>query len=164
MTIQLHMTAPAATSGISMLDKFLADTIVENMQKDLHMITQDNTTVLFTRITGLENGEARIYGEQTHIKDDVARLAYMVEQFRQLMLVCILAMLMMLGTIIIMLGYIIYVQSLPVTVCPHHAEPVDVCKNATNTIIGGLRCLTDKILPKPCRNGFGCKRETYPDW
>jgi hypothetical protein len=114
--------------------------------------------------------------------DEVVRLAYMVEQLAkkqeqltkkqgQHQFWWNLVMLMMLGIIIMMLGTIIYVVSLPVTVYPfsfpmgpNHAEPVDECKNPTNTIIGGLRCLTDKVLPKPCRNGYACKRDTYPDW
>ena len=138
----------------------------------------ENWTLTDVRFTGLENGEAGIYGEVNHIKDDVgyihgevctlrgevAHVADDVAMVKKLMVVCILLVVIMLGIIIIMLGYITYVQSLPVTVCPHHAEPVDECKNPTNTIIGGMRCLTDKILPKPCRNGFACKREVYPDW
>ena len=160
----------------------------------------ENWTLTDVRFTGLETGQASIYGEVTDVKnvvarveddvvniandvayihgevctlrwevatvgDEVARLAYMVDERakkqEQRQFVWNLAM------FIIMLGYITYVVSLPVTVCPwgpHHAEPVDECKNATNTIIGGLRCLTDKMLPKPCRNGFACKRDTYPDW
>jgi uncharacterized protein YqhQ len=115
--------------------------------------------------------------------DEVARLAYMVDQNakkqeqlakkqEQRQFWWNLVMFMMLGIIIMMLGTIIYVVSLPVTVCPfsfpmgpNHAEPVDECKNPTNTIIGGiiggLRCLADKMLPKPCRGGFACERETY---
>ncbi len=186
MSAPVDMSAPGTTSGG--MDQFLADAILDNMQTNLHMITQDNATILFTRITGLENGQAGIYGEVTHVQDDVAtvgdevaRLAYMVEQLakkqEQRMLMYFLVMFMMLGVMFIMLGTIIYVVSLPVTVCPfsfpmgpnhtepaNHTDPVDVCKNATNTIIDGLRCLTDKMLPKPCRDGYACKRETYPDF
>jgi hypothetical protein len=151
-------------------------------------------TLTDVRFKGLEENRARIYGEVTHIKDDlvpiandmvsianmvfdnadeVARLAYMVEQLakkqEQRQFWWNLVMFMMLGIIIMMLGTIIYVVSLPVTVCPFSfpmgpSTPVDVCKNATNTIIDGLRCLTDKMLPRPCRDGYACKRDTYPDW
>ena len=159
----------------------------------------ENWTLTDVRFTGLETGQASIYGEVTDVKngvarveddvvniandvayvhgevytlrgevatvgDEVARLAYMVDERAKKQVIMLGIIIIMLGIIIIMLGYNTYVGSLPVTVCPHHTEPVDECKNATNTIIGGLRCLTDKMLPKPCRNGFACKRETYPDW
>jgi hypothetical protein len=154
----------------------------------------DIWTLTDVRFKGLEENRARIYGEVTHIKDDlvpiandmvsianmvfdnadeVARLAYMVEQLakkqEQRQFWWNLVMFMMLGIIIMMLGTIIYVVSLPVTVCPFSfpmgpSTPVDECKNPTNTIIGGLRCLTDTILPKPCRAGYACKRDTYPDF
>ena len=146
---------------------------------------QDIWTLTDVRFTGLENGRARIYGEMNHIKDDVvyihgdvgivlgkvanvaddvAMVAHLVHEVKQRQLVWNIAF-------FIMLGIIMYLVWLPVTVCPlsfpmgpNHTEPVDVYKNATNTIIGGLRCLTDKILPKPCRDGYTCKRDTYPDW
>ena len=162
----------------------------------------DIWTLADVRFKGLEENRARIYREVTLIRDDlvpigndmvsianmvfdnadeVARVAYMVEQLakkqEQRQFWWNLVMFMMLCIIIMMLGTIIYVVSLPVTVCPfsfpmgpnhtepaNHTEPVDVCKNATNTIIDGLRCLTDKMLPKPCRAGYACKRETYPDF
>jgi hypothetical protein len=154
----------------------------------------DMLTLTDVRFKGLEENRARIYGEVTHIKDDLvpiandmvsifnmvvhnadeaARLAYMVEQLakkqEQRQFWWNLVMFMMLGIIIMMLGTIIYVVSLPVTVCPFSfpmgpSTPVDVCKNPTNTIIGGLQCLTDKILPRPCRDGYACKRDTFPDW
>ena len=162
-------------------------------------------TLTDVRFKGIENERAAVYGDIGNIKtdignintfmdatfkdicviakevvnndvaDEVARLAYMVEQLakkqEQRQFWWNLVMFMMLGIIIMMLGTIIYVVSLPVTVCPfsvhmgqNQTEPVDECKNPTNTIIGGLRCLTDKILPKPCRDGYACKRDTYPDW
>ena len=161
----------------------------------------ENWTLTDVRFTGLETGQASIYGEVTDVKnvvarveddvvniaqdvgyvhgevctlrgevatvgDEVARLAYMVEQLAKKQVIMLWIIIIMLGIIVIMLGFITYVVSLPVTVCPwgpHHAEPVDECKNLTN-IIGGLRCLTDKMLPKPCRDGYACKRDTYPDW
>ena len=141
-------------------------------------------TLTDVRFKGVENERAAVYGEMTHVKDDmvnvakdvvtittnvvtvsddVAMVANLVHQLKQRQLLWNLAF-------FIMLGYITYVVSLPVTVCPfsvpmgpNHTEPVDECKNLTN-IIGGLRCLTDKMLPKPCRDGYACKRDTYPDW
>ena len=176
MSAPVDMSAPDTTSGDGM-SQFLADAILDNMQTNLHMITQDNATILFTRITGLENGQAGIYGEVTHVQDDVAtvgdevaRLAYMVEQLakkqEQRQFWWNLVMFMMLGIIIMMLGTIIYVVSLPVTVCPfsvpmcqNQTEPVDMPMNPTNTHFGHAVWWIDTFLHKCCRPGFSCQRE-----
>jgi hypothetical protein len=128
----------------------------------------------------IANDMVSIFNMVSDNADEVARLAYMVDQNakkqeqlakkqEQRQFWWNLVMFMMLGIIIMMLGTIIYVVSLPVTVCPFSfpmgpSTPVDLCKNATNTIFDGLLCLTDKILPRPCREGYACKRDTYPDW
>ena len=133
--------------------------------------------------TGLETGQASIYGEVTDVKnvvarveddvvkiandvatvgDEVARLAYMVEQLAKKQVIMLWIIIIMLGIIVIMLGFITYVQSLPVTVCPwgpHHAEPVDMPMNPTNTHFGHAVWWIDTFLHKCCRPGFSCQRE-----
>jgi hypothetical protein len=157
----------------------------------------ENWTLTDVRFTGLETGQASIYGEVTDVKnvvarveddvvniaqdvgyvhgevctlrgevatvgDEVARLAYMVDERAKKQCIMLGIIIIMLGIIIIMLGCITYVVSLPVTVCPwgpHHAEPVDMPMNPTNTHFGHAVWWIDTFLHKCCRPGFSCQRE-----
>ena len=151
----------------------------------------DIWTLTDVRFKGLEENRARIYGEVTHIKDDLvpiandmvslanmvfhnadeaARLAYMVDQNakkqeqlakkqeqRQFWWNLVMFM---------MLGYIIYIVSFPVTVPPfsspggqNQTEPVDMPMNPTNTHFGHAVWWIDTFLHKCCRPGFSCQRE-----
>jgi hypothetical protein len=187
ISTKLDVVSGKVDDGFGEIDAKMADiwTLTDVRFKGL----EENRTRIYGEIGHIKSDLVPIANDMVsianmvfHNADEAARLAYMVDQNakkqeqrdkqrEQRMLMYFLVVVMMLGVMFIMLGTIIYVVSLPVTVCPfsvhmgqNHTEPVDVCKNATNTIIDGLRCLTDKMLPRPCRDGYACKRETYPDF
>jgi hypothetical protein len=73
-------------------------TVVDKIDKKI----DDNWTFISTRFTGLENGRATVYTEVTRLQHDVARvaddvavLALMIHQLKQLVVTLTLAILVM---------------------------------------------------------------------